>query len=189
MYNEVTVQEIIKSQRIVGVGTRTKDDFYPTPRRGIESLCAVEQFEGPIWEPACGTGSISSVLSEKGYEVISSDLLDRGYGENRIDFLMEWQARAPNIVTNPPFNMATDFVEKALSLSTGKVAFLLKIQFLEGLRRAHLFKPPFARVWVFRSRLTLTKGDQQELKGGGMMTFAWFIWEHGYQAEPVIRWL
>ena len=68
------------------VGGRQKDDFYPTPARGIESLLSVEKFSGPIWEPACGDGAISKVLLSEGYDVISSDLVDRGYGKHGVDF-------------------------------------------------------------------------------------------------------
>jgi len=41
----------------------------------------VESFEGQIWEPACGDGAISRVLEAAGYQVISTDLIDRGYGQ------------------------------------------------------------------------------------------------------------
>ena len=39
-------------------------------------------------EPACGEGHISEVLRRVGYEVISRDMADRGYGEVA-DFLAE----------------------------------------------------------------------------------------------------
>ena len=80
---------------------REKDDFYETPPEATRALLSVESFEGAIWEPACGRGAISKVLEGAGHEVISTDLMDRGYGENRVDFLMEWRPLAPNIVTNP----------------------------------------------------------------------------------------
>lgn len=81
---------------------REKDDFYPTPPEGTAPLLAVERFDGPIWEPACGQGHMSRVLEDAGHDVISTDLVHRGYGEGGVDFLMEWRPRAPNIVTNPP---------------------------------------------------------------------------------------
>jgi hypothetical protein len=59
---------------------RDQDDFYVTPRRGIEALLDVEKFDESIWECACGDGAISRVLVERGHHVISTDLVDRGYG-------------------------------------------------------------------------------------------------------------
>ncbi len=172
---------------------REKNDFYPTPARGVEALLAAEKFDGPVWEPACGDGAISKPFEAAGHTVISSDLVDRGYGETRIDFLMEYKPRAPNIVTNPPFKLAVPFVKHALGLTTGKVAMLLKIAFLEGQERAALFRnSPLARVHVFSQRLAFVAGGSREVRkldGGGMMAFAWFVWEHGYSDAPRIGWV
>jgi len=59
---------------------RPELDFYPTPRRGTESLLSVESFVGNIWECACGDGMMSKVLEEQ-YTVISTDIEPRGYGQ------------------------------------------------------------------------------------------------------------
>ena len=123
----------------------------------------------------------------------STDLIDRGYGKGGIDFLMEYAALAPNIVTNPPFKLAVPFVRKSLELTTGKVAMLLKIAFLEGIERSKLFATsPLARVHVFSQRLAFVPGGTTEartLDGGGMMAFAWFVWEHGYSGQPTLGWI
>ena len=161
---------------------REKDDFFPTPELATRALLKAERFDGPIWYPACGDGAISRVLQQTGYETVNSDLVDRGYGETGIDFLMEWKSRAPNIVTNPPFKLAVPFVRKACELTTGKVAMLLKIAFLEGIERATLFQEtPPARVHVFSRRLAFVgpgSTGKRAVEGGGMMAFAWFVWDH-----------
>ena len=82
-------------------GERESDDFYPTPPYAVEELLKREVFSGNIWECACGEGYISEVFKNKGFEVISTDLIDRGYGE-RLDFLQS-DLVADNIVTNPPY--------------------------------------------------------------------------------------
>lgn len=177
---------------------RQKDDFYPTPKRAVDALIKAESFTGDIWEPACGDGAISKPLEAAGYRVVSSDLVDRGYGETGHDFLMEWQPRAPNIVTNPPFKLAVPFVRKSLELSTGKVAMLLKIAFLEGQERAGLFaESPLARVLIFSRRLAFVQGAREReaadqgktFDGGGMMAFAWFVWDHQHKGAPALGWL
>ena len=169
---------------------RHPDDFYPTPPMGTRALLAVERFSGPIWEPACGEGDLSRELEAAGYEVISTDLIDRGYGEARRDFLMEWQAQAPNIITNPPFKLAEEFVRHALSLSTGKVAMLCRLAWLEGKQRRALFEnTPLARVWVFAGRLGFDRGKLAKEGQGGMIAFAWFVWEHGHKGPPVLGWI
>lgn len=170
---------------------RERDDFYPTPPEGTRALLSVEQFHGPIWEPACGDGAISRTLIEAGHEVVSSDLIDRGYGETGIDFLMEWRPRAPNIITNPPFKHAEQFVRHSLALTTGKVAMLCRLAWLEGKERRQLFEStPLARVWVFAGRLKIQRGRLMSQKEtAGMIAFAWFVWEHGHQGRPTIGWV
>ena len=101
-----------------------------------------------IWEPACGEGHISKVLAAHGYEVISTDLIYRGFGDPEpMDFLTEtFPDFEGDIVTNPPYSAGLEFVKRALETVCpgGKVAMFLKVQFLEGKRRGELFSktPP-----------------------------------------------
>ena len=88
---------------------RAPDDFYPTPPEGTWALLSAIRFKGNIWEPACGDGSISRVLEAAGYEVTSTDLVDRGYGTSPVDFLLDYRTKADNIVTNPPFKLVDEF--------------------------------------------------------------------------------
>lgn len=169
---------------------REKDDFYPTPPAGTRALLAVEKFTGPIWEPACGEGDMSRVLEQAGYDVISTDLVNRGYGETRVDFLMEHHPRAPNIVTNPPFKLAEQFTRHALSLTTGKVAMLARLAWLEGQARRDLFEQtPLARVWIFAGRLGFDRAKLADKGKGGMIAFAWFVWDHSHTGAPEIGWI
>ena len=69
---------------------RAANDYYATDPQAVEMLLALESFAPLIWEPACGEGHISKVLTANGYEVISTDLIYRGYGEPEpMDFLTE----------------------------------------------------------------------------------------------------
>lgn len=111
-------------------GDREEDDFYPTPPYAVEELLKREKFEGTVWECACGEGDISKVFIDKGFEVISTDLIDRGFGTQE-DFLKSSKT-ANNIVTNPPYKLALDFVLKAKQQSDKKIAMFLKTVWLES---------------------------------------------------------
>ena len=132
---------------------RQAEDYYATEPKATEWLCKLERFKGPILEPSCGEGHMAKVLMAQGYEVEARDLVDRGYGEVA-DFLaidnLEWDG---NIVTNPPYKFAQEFVEKALSIipEGKKVAMFLKLTFLEGKARRSLFRstPPHSRLGKF----------------------------------------
>lgn len=170
---------------------REKDDFYATPRSAIEQLLQVEKFKPRVWEPACGDGAISRVLQESGYEVTSTDLEDRGFGEPYVDFLIEQRNRAQDIVTNPPFKLATEFVTHAQRLTGGKVAMLLKIGFLEGPTR-EVIHSRLARVWVIRRRVTFLKGGKEFSRSngkGGIHTYAWFVWDWQHRGPVTLGWL
>jgi len=169
-------------------GDRQKDDFYATPPEATEKLLKAEKFNGKIYEPCCGQGHISKVLLKHGYDVESTDLVDRGFGESNIDFLMELKQRE-NIVTNPPYGrLLMQFVRQCQYLSNNKIALLLKLTFLEGQERKEFFKEyPPVRVHVFSKRLSLMKNG--ESYDGGMMALAWFIWEKNNKKETIIKWI
>lgn len=125
---------------------RADKDYYATEPSATEWLCRLEQFSKFILEPSCGEGHMSEVLKAHGYEVVSRDLADRGYGEVA-DFLSaENRYWIGDIVTNPPYAFAQEFVEKAIQIvqEGSKVAMFLKLTFLEGKGRARLFEnyPP-----------------------------------------------
>ena len=184
-----------KAQSINGYNKGTNNgverpalDFYPTPRRGTTALLEVENFTGDIWECACGDGRMSKVLEEK-YKVISTDIEPRDYG-SQLDFLNSTDLLAPNIITNPPFIFAQDFAEKAFSLGCDKLALLCKLAFLEGVSRSEwLESTPLKKVYVFKRRLKFVRNGDESIKGGGMLAFAWFVWERGYSGKPMIGWL
>ena len=173
---------------------RETNDYYATEPKAAELLCKLVQFSPNVWECACGQGHISEVLKSRGYKVISSDLIDRGYGEGGIDFLKCDKPFDGDIITNPPYKYAKEFVEHALSLVTDghNVAMFLKVQFLEGKARRKLFnKYPPKMIYVASSRLLCAKnGDFAKMKAGGgsAVAYAWFIWEKGYKGETIVRW-
>ena len=98
---------------------RARFEYYPTPPEGTRALLSVEAFDGPIWEPACGEGHISKLLTGAGYDVVSTDLVRRGFGDGGVDFLQQTEPRAKHIVTNPPYGrgLGDAFVLKALELT------------------------------------------------------------------------
>jgi len=141
----------------------------------------------------CGAGHISTVLKEYGYEVRSSDIEDR-VGNEVLDFLSCKEPWNGSIVTNPPFKYAQEFVEKALELlpNRGKCAFLLRLQFLEGIKRRKLFdENPPKTVYVFSKRIQCCiNGEFEKYKGvGSAIPFAWFVWAKGYKGDTVVKWI
>ena len=166
------------------------NDYYATEPRATELLLEQEQFAPTIWEPACGEGHIAEVLKANGYSVTATDLVDRGYGSGDVDFLqVPAHGNADvDIITNPPYKFAKDFVEHALAVvSDGrKVAMFLKLTFLEGQSRRELFRnnPP-KTVYVASGRLQC--GKNGDFSGTSMVAYAWFVWEKGYPGPIIVK--
>ena len=170
-------------------GDREKDDFYPTPSSATQSLLDNQKFEGNIWECACGNGAMSEVMIKNGYEVYSSDLINRDYGETGVDFLKS-DRHVDNIITNPPFRLGQDFVLHGLKLVKNKLAVFNKLNFLEGIRRKEKIfnQNKLKNVYVFSRRVSFVKEGQTK-SAGGLIAFAWFVFDVNYNGKPTIDWI
>ncbi len=174
---------------------RQKNDYYATEPKAMELLLEVETFNSDVWECACGEGHLSKVLISNGYRVKSTDLINRGYGVGGVDFLKQTEKYNGDIITNPPYKYATEFIYKALDLIPlgNKVAMFLKIQFLEGKKRKKLYlEHPPKVIYVSSSRLLCAKNGKFEkmIKGGGSaVAYAWYVWEKGYKGDTIIKWI
>ena len=137
---------------------RADDDYYATDPKAVEELLKREKFSHYVWEPACGGGHISKVLEAHGYDVLSSDIVDRGYPNTYVaDFLSvapPVECISRDIITNPPYKRAKKFIEKALEISmdSTKIAMFLKTTFLESKGRREFFREnPPKYVYVFQT--------------------------------------
>ena len=180
---------------------RVENDFYATDPLAVEMLMDKYEFnQGSFLEPCVGNGNISGVIKERFLTspITGIDIVDRGYPNTIVgDFLTYvTNEKYDNIITNPPFSLAMEFVEKGMELlkPNGKMAMFLKIQFLESEKRVALFeKYPPKYIYVFSKRMaTWNSGEQFDDKGkrwATTMCHAWFVWEEGFKGEPVVRWL
>ena len=170
--------------------TREVNDYYATDPKAVELLLEKEKFSINLLEPSCGEGHISKLLSEHGYNVTSSDLINRGFG-NTQDFF-DYKYFNGNIITNPPYKAALDFVKHSLEIipDGNKVAMFLKIQFLESKSRRIFFDEfPPKKIYVASSRLICAMNGEFDKYKSSAACYAWFIWEKGYTGKPEIDWI
>lgn len=177
---------------------REKNDYYATDPKALEALLKHETFTPYVWECACGEGHLSEVLKNEGYQVRNTDIVDRGYPGTEIkDFLQITKEDIKHdfprdIITNPPYKYAKEFVEHALEISMygTTVAMFLKLSFLEGKARRKLYeKYPPKKIYVFSQRVTCAKNGDFENAVSSAVAYAWFIWEKGYKGRPSIEWI
>jgi hypothetical protein len=170
------------SQRDSGYERRAFDR-YETPAWVTDCVISYIDTNKYIWEPAAGSGKMAEILREHGMEVTATDI------ETGNDFLET--ACLPHInitaiVTNPPYELAREFIEHSLKLLplVGTVAMLLRTDFDHAKTRQHLF----GNCPHFWAKIVLTKRIKwfEDSKGQPSFNHAWFIWRIGNREAPTL---
>lgn len=172
---------------------REPHEFYATDPVALDRLSAVYPIAHKVWEPSCGQGHLSKWLVEHGHDVLSTDLIDRGYGIGGVDFfsvfadglfndkendklVRDWYLKDnPNlkepfdILTNPPYNVSLRYVLHALDIipDNGRVIMFVKTTFLEGKERREKIYDINPPRWVlqFSERVLCAKNGIFEYDG------------------------
>lgn len=195
------------SQRDSGY-ERKERDLYETPAWVTRALMPHIPPRLSVWEPAAGSGKMVTALIQAGHAVTATDI-DEGH-----DFLSPIHLYNPRaIITNPPYALATKFIERAVRIMEAKggiVAMLLRTDFDHAATRAHLFalNPAFAKKLVLTKRIKWFDGPLpcKPCKGAGRIgetrckscggkgekvqgpseNHAWFIWNWKHQGAPTL---
>jgi len=171
---------------------RQSHDYYATEPKAVRLLLELEKFEGDIWECSCGEGHLSEEIKKFGFNVYSSDLINRGYGDVK-DFLSieNCNETSMNIITNPPYKYANEFIIKAMTiLKEGKkLALFLPIRYLEGKARKRIYKEfPPKTIYISSSRLICAINGNFDSQTSSAVSYAWLVWQKGYKGETVLKW-
>jgi len=175
-----------RSHAVMAQRTEAKDsrDDFPTPPWATRALFehVVADF-GPFrlqsaLEPACGEGHMAKVVAEYFGEVRATDAYAYGYGCVRDYLEVPYEANAVDwVITNPPFRLAEEFVQRSLIVARRGVAILARTVFLESVGRYRdLFeKSPPVRVAQFTERVPMVKG-RLDRKASTATGYAWLVW-------------
>lgn len=189
------------TDRVVGAGStqgnargsgydRAADDWYREPSWVVDALLKVETFDDVVWDPACGSGTIPKAVIASGGKAIGSDIADRGYGRPNSDFFAFRGPCSRHIISNPPYDVLQKWVQHSLALTSGKVAVIARIAFLNGqARRPWFLSTPLAQVWVCSRRPSMPPGASDAPAKGGSVDYAWFVWDHAHKGVPRLGWL
>lgn len=171
-------------------------DNFPTPpwatRALLEHVIGTHGLDSlTCLEPACGQGHMAKPLREYFGSVQSSDAYHYGYGPVR-DFLKyPFEAASHDwVITNPPFRLAEEFVDRALVVARHGIAILARTVFLESVGRFESIfsvRPPtvFAQ---FTERVPMVKG-RLDPRASTATGYAWFVWVKGSSNLPRLTWI
>lgn len=143
-------------------------------------------------EPAANRGHMVRPLAERFRDVEASDIHCYGAGFAVNDYLfgpdpdpVDWT------ITNPPFQLAEQFIARARASSRVGVAVLVRSAFLEGQER---FQTLFSQsrpalVLQFSERVVIHKGLLAP-KGSTATAYAWFVWYTALQnSGTMLEWI
>jgi len=168
------------SQRDSGY-ERKERDLYETPEWVTEALLPHLPQLDMIWEPAAASGKMVRALAKAPAYVVATDISEG------VDFLKTpLQAGCDAIITNPPYEFATAFIQHGLALmhARGIVAMLLRTDFDHAKTRSNLF----ADCSAFAKKIVLTKRIKwfEDSKGQPSFNHAWFIWDWRHKGPPTL---
>lgn len=167
-------------------------DFFPTPPWATRALCeivlprlGVSLAGKVVWDPAAGEGHMAKVLAEYAGLVVHSDVHDYGIGSQIGSFVgagpdvigSHCEAVAADaVIFNPPFNLAVEFVLRALK-EAHVVAVLVRTSWLEGGERFRvIFEPkPPSMIAQFSERVPMVKG-RWDPEATTATSYAWIVW-------------
>lgn len=172
------------------------DDF-PTPPWATRALCEwLQQQQGfyladySCREPAANRGHMVAPLREYFASVEASDVHDYGAGFEVRDYLFPGPMGMVDFtITNPPFRLAEQFIERAAATSLAGFAVIVRAAFLEGVGRfERLFsKNPPSAVLQFSERVVMHRGRLAP-EGSTATAYAWLVWLEGEDSTR-LEWL
>jgi hypothetical protein len=143
----------------------SSNDFQTPPLVLDYLIPYIPAFISKIWECASGKGFLSNKFIEIGYNVISTDIL------TGTDFLTCTPPEYDMIVTNPPYTIKGEFLERCYEL--GKpFALLLPFATLETPKRQGLFRKNGLQIIFLPKRVNFFTPSGKGT--GSWFATAWF---------------
>ena len=170
---------------------RNESDFYATPAWCVQNLLKAVNLPGGQWlEPAAGDGAIIRAVNRPdvkwdAWEIRSEEktflapLADVHIGDFT-QALLPTSYRYAVAITNPPFSLAQEFIEKAMYCAD-HVVMLLRLNYLASKKRYDFMSKNTPDVYVLPTRPSFTNGGTDSIE------YAWFVWKSGQRNEGIIK--
>jgi len=176
-----------------------KLEHFITPEWAIKRVLEKEILTRDVIDPCVGTGVLAIHAARAGYDLLCYDIHDWGYPFTSVENFLQIppERLGPNatVLMNPPFSLATQFVEKSFELGARKIVMFQRWAFKESAKRRPFFeKYPMARQYLLCDRAECwrydlpvnEKGKHFDPETGKEMSstptaHGWFVWERGQE--------
>jgi hypothetical protein len=162
-------------------------DAYFTPAEAIRSLIGLESLPHRIFDPCVGNGAILNILEEAGHQVSGADVHNYGWPGTVIrDFLASpSDLRGTAIVSNPPYRLARQFIQKVIDEGSPYHAWLLRLNFLESMGRKAFFESyPPSRIHLSSRRLPqMHQHGWVGTETSSNACYCWYVWDQSSPPE------
>lgn len=181
---------------------REKADYYRTPTNAVKEFLSewftdlseedeynavCERPDRILWLDPCAGGDkdhkmsyADTIVEEFGARVMSIDIREDSQAEMKADYLTYKIDEKPDvIISNPPFFLAQEFIEKALEdvAKGGYVVFLLRLNFLESKARKTFFENNMPeRIYVHHKRMSFSNDGKTD-----SVAYMHCVWKQGLQ--------
>lgn len=179
-------QDLFDRPSTVDTGARNDLDYYETPSWMTKTLLHHHPLPAGarVLEPCAGDGAIARVLQAAGLHVLTNDVDPRHVTTFHLDATRPglWDLEIGEIdcvISNPPFNLAFQILQRAYERASMGVAFLLRKTFLEPTRARGAWlsaHPPTHIIGLPRHSFRGTGSDS--------VSTDWMIWA---KALPTYR--
>lgn len=146
---------------------RNPNDLYETPDYSVDSLLEVLDLNkvNSFLEPCKASGRIYNKLN-----LFDKDYCEIDEGRNYLTTIFPKKSK-DLIITNPPFSLAQEFLEKSLQ-EANSVWYLLRLNFLGSKKRVEFWQKNLPTHLLVLSKRPSFAGN-----GTDATDYAWFGWD------------
>jgi predicted RNA methylase len=165
--------------RALSKDKRSPGDWYSTPAWAVRAILRLLPAPASVVEPAAGNGAILSEIKRmwpntaaRGIEIDpgrAEQCRAIGHDVGTDDFLLAPIRPADMVITNPPFSLALEFVQRGLETAP-HVVMLLRLSFLASIKRAAFIREHSPDVFILSKRPSFSGGATDSADYG------WFYW-------------
>ncbi len=149
-------------------------EFYPTPIKAIELARPLLDTNKKWWEPCAGDGRILEYYDNV---VLGTDIKPRSPNVKELDFMfMDKPDVIEGIITNPPFTLGYDLINKALFEWKIPALLLMRVEYIAAKSRQDVVKY-MTNMHIVSDLIKFETISGRIVNGNGTGRCAWMLFD------------